>query len=1830
MATFNYQKFKILLDPTSKKKQGLNIGDVVRRQYFDNPTLIYSLMIVTDIGVDVIGENETPYFVGALIEGSAPKNGELLDFVRITNLFDDNRSGALYLTASDSEAPYLDVIDGMAVEQSLCYPYMGGGEADVVDINKYTCIGATFLKTEYRTSDAEASRIFKITRNQIPSDNNILGFKQSLEKCPGHPAQLIISYKIRASKTMENVSLSFGYTNGVETDGCDLINIDSDWQYKLSIITVDYPAQYQRSFCIDLTAQLSTPGDWCEIANLNIIQQADLASFKESTKVRVGKIKGVIDPVFGILEGYGAYFQNLYASKNINIAGTLIAGDANGFSSTFYVGKIHKNVILNSIACEFSDSNIIVTSSPVGIGNVYQIGIDTLLNVQSCEWREAHVGKKYCFSLWVKGEAGDISVFQNEHPIQDIKISSEEWKRYHITFVIKSSTQDRLTIRLSGQANNLLVTAPQLEAGTRPTQYQPTDEKLNYTEEYGAWFNQGGVGGTIQNPLLKLNTDGSISSNNNSFVIFKDGSGHLSNGAITWNEKEVILQENVILKWGNLDKETQENLKGDSAYSINSTLTNYLYKANSLGIIITNQSATTRIYAYKGNQNVEFNIGDLPDVDGMTLTKNETLKTITFSVSEYTDSLADSGSIEIPIIVDDIEFKISFAWSKAMTGVSGNESETLDWIVDWNKNKTQINGDSVITPKIFSGIQNEDETVSGVAIGHFDLKTKNLNGAIVTTTINGISGYKNGYKTFCIDNNSGFIGGWSIDMDSIYTGIKNNTPKCFTSSKEAVTIGNHGIRGYKWFLDSSGNVQLGDGEEYIKYDSNSGKILFGSQVSLNWIGATYIDESGIFTGTLSSNVVNTLQLNADQITAGTINTALIDVESLKASLITANNIEALTLNVVKGKIGGWNIDTDSMYRGAKNNTVGTYTSASGAVTIGNNGIRGFKWRLDGTGAGAVAGGNISWDASGSVSFGPSVVLNWTVPINSITVALGGSSYPKLTQISGTGIYTGTLTAAQINAVSIDAGSIKAGTLSADRIAANSINGNKIVARTISADRIITGTITANEIASKTITAAKITAGTITATEINVSNIQASVVTAGVVNGLTCTFVRGTIGGWTINTSQIYKGNVYLSSDGTISNSTKWILRNDGSGQLASGAIAWNTAGAVTFSSAVSLNWTNAATNALNSAKSYADTKKNEAISSAATDATNKTNSAKELASAMAYGKMLYRDPTFYKGNNNTNVYNNSGNGTVSITRVNDNNAPNDSKYVLLIKNTGAASPDCGGFHFSTTTSFRKILITRIIAKIPVGRNINYHSNSIGTGGQQKWLTPTAGTGDWCEYVCKVVCGTSNFSSTNFFALTGNTGTTSSPIEWRVAYATVFDITSTEKYTTTIDSEGIYTSSINANQITAGVINADRIAANSLNGNKIVARTITADRIIAGAISSTEIASNAISADKISARAITAAKIAVGTITANEIAGRTITSVEIKAGTITANEIATKTITASCIATGTITANEINTNSLRANIVTAEAVNGLTCTFEKGKIGGFEILGWKLLAYDNDNGNGIKHYVEIHNTGYICNARTSDNKDFWALNRDGSADFGLGKIHFGADGDGWFANKNISWTTSGNITMTGTITATAGRIAGFNISGNSLVNSTSTASIILNNLAGQSFVRINESTSSPLLGIRTDVSNRTGLSISTYASGATGLYIINNVGGAGAIKSYGSHTFGQRSGETWNAPGVLYIGSKYNAGQNSSYKKIFGDGVSITSSTHLGGSKYKFNHNLGHSEYTVFAQTISTQAYYGSYRLLERTSTYFVIQNVGSSGGADNAPFDFIVYGRNKI
>ena len=460
----------------------------------------------------------------------------------------------------------------------------------------------------------------------------------------------------------------------------------------------------------------------------------------------------------------------------------------------------------------------------------------------------------------------------------------------------------------------------------------------------------------------------------------------------------------------------------------------------------------------------------------------------------------------------------------------------------------------------------------------------------------------------------------------------------------------------------------------------------------------------------------------------------------------------------------------------------------------------------------------------------------------------------------------TLTAAQVNAVNISASSIQSGTLSADRIAAGSISATKLDAASIKSSIINTDyinglscTFTKGKIGGFTIGGDNMSVGTIGGTGATPLQIRsasagsgywytgaykplgvtltwhqsgnAGHIVFGQVAGSGSTVKTGFIGiqmiawdnteyfclsanytksggkevynriaGWAFDHNHIWKNNVSLGSDGSIANGTKWKLNNDGSGQVAGGNISWNASGTVTFTSSVSINWTSGIT------------------------------TAQELASAMAFGRMLYRDPTFHNGNNSIAVYNNSGNGTVTITRQQDSTAPNDSKYVIKIQTSGSASPGNGGFYFGTGTSNRKVFITRIIAKIPTGRNIQWASNSIGTGGSSHWLTSNSGTGDWKEYVYKVVCGTSNFSSTNYFYIDGAQGNSSAPLVWYVAYATVFDLTSCEKYTTTINSDGIYTATLNAGQINAGTISSDRIAAGSINSSKLDAASIKANII----------------------------------------------------------------------------------------------------------------------------------------------------------------------------------------------------------------------------------------------------------------------------------------------------------------------------------------------------------------------------------------------------------------
>ena len=205
----------------------------------------------------------------------------------------------------------------------------------------------------------------------------------------------------------------------------------------------------------------------------------------------------------------------------------------------------------------------------------------------------------------------------------------------------------------------------------------------------------------------------------------------------------------------------------------------------------------------------------------------------------------------------------------------------------------------------------------------------------------------------------------------------------------------------------------------------------------------------------------------------------------------------------------------------------------------------------------------------------------------------------------------------------------------------------------------------------------------------------------------------------------------------------------------------------------------AATSATNAANSA--TAASGSATTATTKATAAANSA-ELALAMSKGKMIYRDPSFKSGSNSCSVYNNSGNGNVTVTRVSGvAGNPNSSGYCLKVKTTGTASPGWGGFHWGATAKANRVLVVRLIANIPTGYTLNFATNSLGTGASQKWLTAYAGTGKWTEYAYKIVCGASGtFSSTGYFYLSGsNTPTAAAPLEWHICYATIFDVTDAE-------------------------------------------------------------------------------------------------------------------------------------------------------------------------------------------------------------------------------------------------------------------------------------------------------------------------------------------------------------------------------------------------------------------------------------------------------------------
>ena len=181
------------------------------------------------------------------------------------------------------------------------------------------------------------------------------------------------------------------------------------------------------------------------------------------------------------------------------------------------------------------------------------------------------------------------------------------------------------------------------------------------------------------------------------------------------------------------------------------------------------------------------------------------------------------------------------------------------------------------------------------------------------------------------------------------------------------------------------------------------------------------------------------------------------------------------------------------------------------------------------------------------------------------------------------------------------------------------------------------------------------------------------------------------------------------------------------------------------------------------------------------------NNASYIARSAQYGKMLYRDPMFKIGFNGIYRYNNYGGYEPYLTRISaPADSPNAGGYVVEILREDLGNetdPGHGGFYWGTIARANAILVTRLVAKIPVGFRIKFASNAIGNNADHRWLTSQDGSGRYQEYIFYLKCGDSGtFSTTNFFYLDGP----AQQHTWYLAFATVYDLTDTD--ISTIDSK----------------------------------------------------------------------------------------------------------------------------------------------------------------------------------------------------------------------------------------------------------------------------------------------------------------------------------------------------------------------------------------------------------------------------------------------------------
>lgn len=400
------------------------------------------------------------------------------------------------------------------------------------------------------------------------------------------------------------------------------------------------------------------------------------------------------------------------------------------------------------------------------------------------------------------------------------------------------------------------------------------------------------------------------------------------------------------------------------AYSLSLTPNSCVIKADFDGSNPKLEHAYTIISAYCGDEKTQI------EIDSSTIIKsNDNIECQLIKVDSYRYRLSII-SLPVDILQGYIEIPVLSGVSAGLTGRFTfsivRESTMLDWIQDWENNKTTIGSSYVITPKIFVGkkiIGSHDSLedvpgLTGVYIGPSE-----NNGA-------GIYGYKDNKEIFHIDQTGGKIGGWDITSG----GIQCEDGTLSIKSEGTISAQSEGI--IHWSLNKDGSASFANGNVTMDVEGNAsfkGTIETSGGSIAGWI----IGADSIYNGTIGINSLKKFIAIANVASVQDIGNqldwvkeyggvAMYCISNTNYGLIGYKNNEKVFSAGSDNFIAGWNFNEKAIFSGIQTNS--GFTTKSGDITISSNGIRGFKWRLEKDGSGALAGDNITWDKDGNMNF----------------------------------------------------------------------------------------------------------------------------------------------------------------------------------------------------------------------------------------------------------------------------------------------------------------------------------------------------------------------------------------------------------------------------------------------------------------------------------------------------------------------------------------------------------------------------------------------------------------------------------------------------------------------------------------------------------------------------------------------------------------------------------------------------------------------------------------------------------------------------------------------